>query len=159
MRSSETPKPRWVWGVPPGGASPGPATSFQIGSVTKVFTSLLLADAVQRGDLALDQRLDSIFPGTATHPEGRPITLVDLATHTSGLPRLPPGMWRRALRKRKDPYSDLTREQVAEALRRLPKRSAGRRYVYSKLRRRRPRRGDGESLRKFVCRTALISHH
>ncbi len=76
----------------PGGASPGGATSFQIGSVTKVFTSLLLADAVQRGDVALDQRLDSIFPGTATHPDGRPITLVDLATHTSGLPRLPLGV-------------------------------------------------------------------
>lgn len=56
----------------PGGASPGGATSFQIGSVTKVFTSLLLADAVQRGDVALDQRLDSIYPGTATHPDGRP---------------------------------------------------------------------------------------
>lgn len=115
----------------PGGAPPGRATSFQIGSVTKVFTSLLLADAVQRGDVELDQRLDSIFPGTATHPDGRPITLVDLATHSSGLPRLPPGLWRRALRKRKDPYSELTREQVIEALRRPPERPAGRRYVYS----------------------------
>ncbi|HEV2811455.1 MAG TPA: serine hydrolase domain-containing protein [Acidimicrobiales bacterium] len=115
----------------PGGASPGRATTFQIGSVTKALTSLLLADAVQRGDVALDQRLDSIFPGTATHPDGQPITLVDLATHTSGLPRLPPGLWHRALRTPKDPYSDLTREQVVEGLRRPPKRPAGRRYVYS----------------------------
>ncbi len=98
-----------------------------LGSVTKVFTSLLLADAVHRGEVAPNQRLDSLIPGTATHPDGRPITLVDLATHTSGLPRVPPGLWRQALRNRKDPYSELTREQVVEALRWPPKRPAGRR--------------------------------
>ena len=117
--------------VGPGVTAPSRDTSFQIGSVTKVFTSLLLADAVHRGEVALNQRLDSLIPGTASHPDGRPITLVDLATHTSGLPRVPPGLWRQALRDRRDPYSELTREQVVEAMRRPPKRPAGRRTRYS----------------------------
>ena len=68
--------------IGPGGTAPSRDTSFQIGSVTKVFTSLLLADAVHRGEVALNQRLDSLIPGTASHPDGRPITLVVLATHT-----------------------------------------------------------------------------
>ena len=65
-------------------------TIFEIGSVTKVFTSLLLADMVQRGEVALDP-VAKYLPSGVKMPErnGRQITLEDLATHTSGLPRLP----------------------------------------------------------------------
>jgi len=66
-------------------------TVFEIGSVTKVFTSLLLADMVVRGEVALaDPVAQYLPPGTKT-PEwnGRKITLADLATHTSGLPFFP----------------------------------------------------------------------
>jgi serine-type D-Ala-D-Ala carboxypeptidase/endopeptidase len=62
-------------------------TVFEIGSVTKVFTSLELADMVQRGEVALSDPVARYLP-----PEergGRTITLEDLSTHTSGLPRLP----------------------------------------------------------------------
>jgi len=66
-------------------------TVFEIGSVTKVFTSLLLADMVVRGEVALADPLDKYLPAGVKAPEwkGRKITLVDLATHTSGLPFFP----------------------------------------------------------------------
>lgn len=101
-------------------------TSFQIASVTKAFTALLLTDAVTRGEVALDQRLDSIIPQAANHPDGQPITLADLATHTAGLPRLPPGFRRQARHNRDDPYAHFGADELIEALRHPPKRPPGR---------------------------------
>jgi serine-type D-Ala-D-Ala carboxypeptidase/endopeptidase len=59
-------------------------TAFEIASVTKVFTALLLADMVRRGEVALADPVSKYLPAR----NGRSITLVDLATHTSGLPFL-----------------------------------------------------------------------
>ena len=69
-------------------------TAFAIASVTKVFTSLLLADMVQRGEVALGDPVAACLPAGVRVPErkGRQITLVDLATHTSGLPPQPPDL-------------------------------------------------------------------
>ena len=68
-------------------------TVFEIGSVTKVLTSVLLADMVRRGEVKLT---DSVFtylpPHTARARESRTIALADLATHTSGLPFWPDGI-------------------------------------------------------------------
>jgi len=65
-------------------------TVFEIGSVTKVFTSLLLADAVQRGEVSLDDAVGSLLPQGWRVPGGSsPITLLHLATQTSGLPTNP----------------------------------------------------------------------
>lgn len=89
---------------------------FQIGSVTKVFTALALADAVARGELALDTPLTAMLPEAPTPTAGGPITLAHLATHTSGLPRLPPGLLRQALRSRADPYREVTTEFLLGAL-------------------------------------------
>jgi CubicO group peptidase (beta-lactamase class C family) len=63
-------------------------TVFNLGSVTKVFTSLLLADAVRRGEVALDDPAAKFLPPglKALQRNGKSITLADLATHTSGLP-------------------------------------------------------------------------
>lgn len=70
---------------------PGGDTIFEVASLTKVFTALLLADAVQRGDVQLDDPLAKFVPAGVKVPEfsGRAITLADLATHTSGLPLRP----------------------------------------------------------------------
>ncbi|MDH5670516.1 MAG: beta-lactamase family protein [Myxococcales bacterium] len=67
---------------------------FAIGSVTKVFTTTLLATMVERGELELDQPVQSLLPGDITLPtrDGQPITLEHLATHSSGLPNLPDNM-------------------------------------------------------------------
>lgn len=114
-----------------GGVQVDSETSFQIGSITKVFTALVLADAVVGQQLALDQRLDTLIPGAANHPDGPPITLEDLAMHTAGLSRLPPGLWRQALRNRDDPYAGFTTDDLVAALRRPPRRRAGDRSRYS----------------------------
>ncbi|MFT4121701.1 serine hydrolase [Bradyrhizobium sp.] len=66
-------------------------TVFEIGSITKVFTALLLADMVVRGEVALDDPVAKFLPDGVVVPEfqGVPITLLDLATYTAGLPRMP----------------------------------------------------------------------
>src|SRR4030095_4637795 len=62
-----------------------------IASVTKVFTALLLADMIRTRDFKLTDPVVKYLPKGTTLPErnGRSITLVDLATHTSGLPFMP----------------------------------------------------------------------
>lgn len=66
-------------------------TVFEIGSVTKVFTALLLVDMVRTRDFKLTDPVVKYLPKGTKLPErnGRSITLVDLATHTSGLPFMP----------------------------------------------------------------------
>lgn len=66
-------------------------TEFEIGSVTKTFTGMLLAECVGRGQVRYGNPLQMFLPEKIRVPrfEGRRITLLDLATHTSGLPRQP----------------------------------------------------------------------
>jgi D-alanyl-D-alanine-carboxypeptidase/D-alanyl-D-alanine-endopeptidase len=66
-------------------------TIFEIGSVTKVFTSLVLADMVCRKEVAFSDPAAKYLPEDVRMPErsGKSITLLDLSTHSSGLPRLP----------------------------------------------------------------------
>lgn len=62
-------------------------TAFELGSISKVFGGLLLADAIDRGEVTADTTLGEVF-GYPADGSGA-ITLEQLATHTSGLPRLP----------------------------------------------------------------------
>jgi len=64
---------------------------FEIGSITKVFTGVLLADMMQRGEVKLSDPLARFLPPNVSAPsrDGKQITLLDLATHTSGLPPSP----------------------------------------------------------------------
>jgi D-alanyl-D-alanine-carboxypeptidase/D-alanyl-D-alanine-endopeptidase len=80
-------------------------TIFEIGSISKIFTSLLLADMVNRKEVALDDPAASYLPGHVRMPErsGKSITLLDLSTHTSGLPRLPSNL---KLKDLFNPYAD-----------------------------------------------------
>jgi len=69
---------------------PGPDTLFQIGSVTKVFVASLLVILVQEGQLHYDDTVRSILPpGVKVSPDVGAVTLRELATHMSGLPREP----------------------------------------------------------------------
>jgi CubicO group peptidase (beta-lactamase class C family) len=72
-----------------GGQEPTADTIFEIGSITKVFTAFLLADMVERGEVALNDPVRKYLPASVVVPSrrGKEILLVDLATHTSGLPR------------------------------------------------------------------------
>lgn len=66
----------------------GPDTPFEIGSVTKALTGMLLAQSIEVGETSLDTQLAMLLPETAAGPVGS-LTLGELCTHTSGLPRLP----------------------------------------------------------------------
>ena len=59
---------------------------FEIGSITKVFTAIVLADMADRGEVALDDPVAKYLPGNARMPErnGRQITLLDLSTQNLG---------------------------------------------------------------------------
>jgi len=84
-----------VYGSAGEGAPPlGSHSTFEIGSITKTFTATLLADMVLRGEVHLEDPLSLYLPANVTVPStpGRPITLLDLATHRSGLPNTPPEM-------------------------------------------------------------------
>lgn len=96
---------------------PTPDTPFELGSITKVFVGHVLADAVVRGDVALDDPLETHLPELAGTPAGG-ATLVSLATHTSGLRRLPEGMGglQPALSPR-DPYPAWNVGQLTDAAR------------------------------------------
>jgi len=66
---------------------------FEIGSVSKTFTGVMLAQMVVEKKVRLDQPVRELLPpGTVTKPTGSEITLLDLATHHSGLPSLPDNM-------------------------------------------------------------------
>jgi len=93
------------FGKGPGGAPPTATTLYEIGSVTKVYTSLLLADAVQRREVSLDQPVAELLPEGVSVPtrDGGVITLKHLALHSSGLPRLPPSV----LPNAPDPYANI----------------------------------------------------
>jgi CubicO group peptidase (beta-lactamase class C family) len=108
-------------------------TLFEIGSITKVFTSLLLADAVERGEVALTDPVGKFLPAKVKMPQrgGRAITLQDLATHTSGLPRLPTNM---APKDPANPYADYTFENLYAFLSDYQlTRDIGSQYEYSNL--------------------------
>jgi CubicO group peptidase (beta-lactamase class C family) len=87
---------------------------FEIGSITKVFTGLLLAEAVVRGELRLDDAVEAQLGFPLRDSVGQPLRYVDLATHRSGLPRLAPNM---KSANEADPYADYRDAQLLEALR------------------------------------------
>ncbi len=92
-----------------------PHGPFQIGSVTKVFTSLLLATYVVDGAVALDDPVGSLLPELDGTPSAA-ATLEQLATHTSGLPRVPARLWRRSF-GHPDPYADLDHASLVDDVR------------------------------------------
>lgn len=108
-------------------------TLFEIGSVTKAFTGLLLAEMVKRGEVRLDDPVVKHLPPGAVVPtrNGKAITLLDLTTHTSGLPRLPSNM---AMADPKNPYADYSEAQLDAFLRGYTlTRDIGASYEYSNL--------------------------
>jgi D-alanyl-D-alanine-carboxypeptidase/D-alanyl-D-alanine-endopeptidase len=108
-------------------------TVFEIGSITKTFTSALLADMVQRGEVKLDDPVSKFLPATVHVPSrgGKQITLLDLATQSSGLPRLPTNMSPANIL---NPYADYSVQQLYDFLSQYElTRDIGSRFEYSNL--------------------------
>jgi D-alanyl-D-alanine-carboxypeptidase/D-alanyl-D-alanine-endopeptidase len=110
----------------------GSHSVFEIGSISKTFTAMLLAGMARDGLVALDDPLATHLP-VAPPVKGREITLEDLATHHSGLPRLPAGLLVAAMTsERRDPYARYDDATLRATIRETkPKRAPGERFVYS----------------------------
>ncbi|MBN2003393.1 MAG: beta-lactamase family protein [Anaerolineae bacterium] len=115
-----------------------PDTIFEIGSLSKVFTGLLLAEAVDSGSAALDDPIRSCIPQEFVADKAfyDQITLAHLTTHTSGLPRLPqtldytigsfiPNF------TGGNPYKNVTREKLFAYLSRTTPKASGADWSYS----------------------------
>lgn len=108
-------------------------TLFELGSVSKVFTALLLQTAVERGEVGLDDPVSAHLPSGTETPSfnGQPITLRHLATHTSGLPRVAKTD---TPRDASDPHANFTVEQLYGFLASFElTREPGSEYEYSNL--------------------------
>ncbi|KZE75251.1 hypothetical protein AV654_27035 [Paenibacillus elgii] len=104
---------------------------YEIGSITKVFTTSLLALLIAEGALRPDDSLGKFEP---TLPGRHPVTLAHLATHTSGLPGFPIfKAWRNRFDKtqHRDPYCHFTPEEAISYLRNVPPGNEGCKFRYS----------------------------
>lgn len=112
---------------------PSPDTPFELGSITKTMTGLLLADGVTRGELRLDDALQTYLPELAGTAVGS-ATLEQLATHTAGLPPFPPASTPAVLYRvvtNQNPY-DASTAAMLDAARTTTVTERGR-YRYSNL--------------------------
>jgi D-alanyl-D-alanine-carboxypeptidase/D-alanyl-D-alanine-endopeptidase len=110
----------------------GSKSVFEIGSITKVFTGILLADAVDRGLVSLNDPVAKHLPPGTKVPSrnGREITLLDLATHRSSLTRMPTNM----VQDLANPYPKYTIPQLYAFLgEHQLRRDIGSEYEYSNI--------------------------
>lgn len=113
---------------------PDSETVFEIGSITKVLTALLLTDMVTRGEVQLDDAVAQYLPCGVRVPQrnGRHITLINLAMQISGLPRIPFSLG--MLLHRSNPYAHFDTGRMYRFLSRYKlRRDIGSRYEYSNL--------------------------
>jgi CubicO group peptidase (beta-lactamase class C family) len=108
-------------------------TLFELGSITKTFTALLLQDMVERGEMKLADPVALNLPQSVRMPtrNGKEMTLLQLATHTSGLPLLPYNL---DPKRADNPYADYTVEKLYAFLSSYqPIDDPGTKYEYSEL--------------------------
>ncbi|MFD8325729.1 serine hydrolase domain-containing protein [Streptomyces lydicus] len=116
--------------------TPRHALRYELGSLSKTFTVLLLADLARDGVLALDDPLVAHLPDLPLrHPDARRITLWHLATHTSGLPRIPTDLIAGALvHPYANGYAAYDTERLLQTFARTrPRHRPGTRWRYSNL--------------------------
>ena len=112
---------------------PNEHTFFEIGSLTKTFTSILLADAVNTGKVTLDDPLNKYLPDSIPLLQygGIPVTLKTLANHSSGIPRMPANFHSS---DNGNPYKDYERKDLFSFYKGFtPVRKPGEKYEYSNL--------------------------
>lgn len=99
-------------------AGSDPDREFEIGSISKTFTAALFADAIERGEVREDTTLGEVFPDAQLRGPIAGVTLADLSSHRSGLPRLSPrpGPLRAigSQLTRSDPYDQSAEELLSD---------------------------------------------
>ena len=123
----------------PGLALPDERTLFEIGSITKGFTGILLADMVERGEARLEEPLSALLPAPSPRWPVREPTLLELATHRSGLPSAPRRLTLQELAfvlglRRRDPWAAVAAEAFDRVVARVePRRPPAVKVRYSNL--------------------------
>lgn len=133
-----TPESTMVYGYgrtsdAPDAKTPDGDTVFEIGSITKGFTGVLLAEMVGRGEVNLDDPVQALLPDDVKIPQRgqSPITLGNLVAHRSGLPRMPTNF---GPKDPTNPYADYTVERMYAFLNNWqPARPPDESYEYSNL--------------------------
>ncbi|XOV93049.1 MAG: serine hydrolase [Bacteroidota bacterium] len=108
-------------------------TIYEIGSITKTFTAILLAKQVVEGKVSLDDPINNYLPDSVKVPYigDQEITLGHLSDHTSGLPRMPDNF---EPADPSNPYVDYSVAQLYDFISHYkPTRSVGSKFEYSNL--------------------------
>ncbi len=116
-----------------GNETPGKDSVFEIGSISKVFTATLLADAVRRGEVKYNDAISVHLPSDVKVPtkNGQSITLEHLSVQNSGLPRMPSNFTPKDPR---NPFADYTADALYEFLGKVElQRDVGEAYGYSNV--------------------------
>ena len=135
-------------------------TVFEVGSVTKALTGMLLADAIERTELTMTSTVGQLVPSLAGSAVAT-VTVQELCTHTSGLPRLPTNP-RTVVRVAQfallglDPYRGITASQVVAVTGRQNLRHRGRRN-YSESRCGTAGPASGRACRRRLWRLAATA--
>lgn len=97
---------------------PDEQSVYEIGSISKTFTAIMLAHAVNEGKLALNDDIRKYLPGKYPNLEfkGKPITILNLANHTSTLPHLPANIGTQPGFKDEDPYKGYDKAMIYQYL-------------------------------------------
>ncbi|MEO8281058.1 MAG: serine hydrolase [Ideonella sp.] len=106
-------------------------TLFELGSMTKAFVALLFADGLLKRRYAAEEPVESFLPDglRLRDKAGLPIRMIDLATHRSGLPRMPGNL---SPREMDDPYPGYSEARMFQFLREWkPVDGRGERFEYS----------------------------
>lgn len=113
---------------------PTKKTVFEIGSITKTFTAFLLADAVIKNKIKLEDAITKYLPDSvASNEDLQKITIEQLANHSSGLPRLPLNLYF-GVKDKNNPYAEYDDQHLFSFLHYFKAiRKPGEKYEYSNL--------------------------
>ena len=116
------------------GKIPNGDNFFELGSITKSFTAILLAYYVDEGKLKLSDPITKYLPDSvAANPQLKSITLLNLINHTSGLDRIPANLFSNATDAH-NPYKDYTKQLLYSYLKTCKvSNKPGTQYAYSNL--------------------------
>ena len=106
---------RAIWSSAAGDGEIGTNGIYEIGSITKTLTGLLLAIGEQQGWWKATDSLASFIREWEEHPFAKETTLLQLVTHTSGLSRLPQNI-NKTMTDRMNPYANYSEKDLMEAV-------------------------------------------
>jgi serine-type D-Ala-D-Ala carboxypeptidase/endopeptidase len=109
-------------------------TLFEYGSITKVLTANVLVQLAEEGVLSLDDSLNDFLPEAQRDPKWDAVTLLHLATHSGGIPGLPPNlnpMMRVLTGNADDPYADYDQAMLYAGVQATAMEGVGETWQYS----------------------------